>query len=120
MWDLGFSAGVQILHEHPVKHIFGAGTDSGCNRPGADLMHIAMHTKSKLTTAQAARALGVSKATLLRWIWRGAVPEPNIVFFGGVKYRLFSEANLEHAMRHKRRLHGPGAGVRSRGDCDGK
>jgi excisionase family DNA binding protein len=83
-------------------------------------MYIAMHTISRLTTAQAARALGVSKATLLRWIRSGAIPEPRVVMLGGVKYRLFSDANLKHALQHKRWLHRPGARVRSKRALDGR
>ena len=70
-------------------------------------MHIAMYTNSKFTTAEAAQALEISKATLLRWIRCKAIPEPEILMLGRVKYRRFSYDDIQEAKRYKRWLHRP-------------
>jgi len=69
-----------------------------------------MSTHPKLTTGQAAKALGVHRLTLLRWIHDGHLPEPELVYLGNVKYRFFSQADLRRAAAYQRRLHTGGKG----------
>ena len=64
-----------------------------------------MQSRLSLTTSQAAKTIGVSKITLLRWLWAGAIPEPRVVMLGGVKYRIFSAADVNGALKYKTRLH---------------
>ena len=54
------------------------------------------------STAEAAKAIGVSKKTLLRWLWDGKVAEPKqIVKMGHVDARVWSEKDLARAKKYK-------------------
>ena len=53
------------------------------------------------STAEVARAIGVSKNTLLRWLYAGKVSEPNTVTFGGVESRVWLDADLTRARQYK-------------------
>lgn len=59
----------------------------------------------KLTTSQAAKALGVHRLTLLRWLHDGLVPEPETVFIGNVRYRFFGERDICRLRRFQSKLH---------------
>lgn len=60
-------------------------------------MGIPMHMKATLSTAEVAREIGVSKNTLLRWLYAGRLKEPSHETFGGVESRVWSAADLERA-----------------------
>jgi len=53
------------------------------------------------STAQVARILGIGTDTLHRWLKEKKVATPKLTFVGGVKVRLWSEANLDAAKRYK-------------------
>ena len=65
-------------------------------------MGIPIHImKTSYSTAEVAKAIGVSKNTLLRWLYAGTLPEPKRETFGGVENRIWSEKDLEKARKHK-------------------
>jgi predicted site-specific integrase-resolvase len=53
--------------------------------------------KPSYSTAEVATSIGVSKKTLLRWLYAGKLPEPKHESFGGVESRIWSEADLARA-----------------------
>ena len=53
------------------------------------------------STAEVAKAIGVNKSTLLRWLYAGKVAEPKIETFGGVASRIWSRSDLQRAMEFK-------------------
>jgi DNA-binding transcriptional MerR regulator len=53
------------------------------------------------TTAQAARAAGVSRATLQVWIKGEKIKAPKTRLVGGTAVRLWSKADIERARRFK-------------------
>jgi predicted DNA-binding transcriptional regulator AlpA len=53
------------------------------------------NTKPKLSTKRAAKAAGVSRITLLRWVRDGKVRGPKPVLIGAVGMRLWSPADVE-------------------------
>jgi excisionase family DNA binding protein len=57
--------------------------------------------KASYSTAEVAQAIGVSKNTLLRWLYAGTLPEPKRGTFGGVESRMWSAKDLERARTHK-------------------
>lgn len=52
------------------------------------------------STAQVADAIGVSKKTLLRWLWSGKVTEPKQTV-GTMNSRVWSEADLNRAKLYR-------------------
>jgi excisionase family DNA binding protein len=57
--------------------------------------------KEQYSTAEVAREIGVSKRTLLRWLYAGKLPEPKHQVFGGVDNRVWTEADLNRARLFK-------------------
>lgn len=49
----------------------------------------------KLSTQQVAKILGLSKASLSRYILAGKVPAPPETMAGGIRLRLWSEGDIE-------------------------
>lgn len=50
------------------------------------------------STAQAAKLVGISKNTLLRWLYEGSLREPKRrMGVGGSDWRVWSEADVERA-----------------------
>ena len=45
--------------------------------------------------------IGVSKMTVLRWLWAGKIPEPRRRANGGQDVRLWSDRDVERARRYK-------------------
>jgi hypothetical protein len=69
-------------------------------------IHIAMgipiHMKRRAySTSEVAKAIGVSKNTVLRWLYAGKVAEPKTAIFGGVESRVWSDADLARAKQFK-------------------
>jgi predicted DNA-binding transcriptional regulator AlpA len=50
--------------------------------------------REDLGTAEVARLAGISKRTLLRWLYDGKLPEPKRLQIGGVDARVWSEKDL--------------------------
>lgn len=50
---------------------------------------------SKLSTEQVAKKLGIGKSSLSRYILAGKVPAPKETMAGGIRLRLWSEADIE-------------------------
>jgi DNA-binding transcriptional MerR regulator len=53
------------------------------------------------TTAQAAEIVGVSKNTLLQWLYSGLLEEPKRSRVAGVQWRIWSEADIARARKVK-------------------
>ena len=53
----------------------------------------------KLSTPQVAKKLGLSKASLSRYILMGKVPAPPETMAGGIRLRLWSESDIEGLKR---------------------
>jgi len=62
--------------------------------------------KQTYSTAQVAKALGVSKRTLLRWLYAGKISEPEKQTFGGVESRVWTDSDLSRAKEYKTRSFG--------------
>jgi len=52
-------------------------------------------------TAEVARLVGVSKMTLLRWLWTGKIKEPKRQTIGGQDVRLWNDRDLERARKYR-------------------
>jgi hypothetical protein len=71
---------------------------------GLDMTRISgipITSMSGYTTAQVAKAVGVSKNTLLKWLYSGVLAEPKRSRVGGVSWRVWSERDLERARKLK-------------------
>lgn len=53
------------------------------------------------STAEVARIVEVHKATLLRWLYAGSIPEPRRQSNGGVDFRIWTEHDVERVRRYK-------------------
>ena len=53
------------------------------------------------STVQVAKAMGVSKNTIQRWLYAGTLPEPVRRKIGGMTWRIWSEADIERARKVK-------------------
>lgn len=56
---------------------------------------------SGYTTAQAATAIGVSKNTLLRWLYDGVLKEPKQTMVANSNWRVWTEDDIERARKVK-------------------
>lgn len=65
------------------------------------VMRIPILMKQAYSTAEVARAIGVSKVTLLRWLYAGKLVEPKTQTFGGVESRIWTEADMERAKKFR-------------------
>ena len=57
--------------------------------------------KLSYSTSEVAKAIGVDKSTLLRWLYAGKLAEPKSEVFGGVESRIWTAADLERAKQFK-------------------
>jgi predicted site-specific integrase-resolvase len=64
-------------------------------------MGICIHMNTSYSTAEVAKAIGVSKNTLLRWLYAGKLTEPKHETFGGVESRIWTAKDLERARAYK-------------------
>ncbi len=62
------------------------------------------------STAQAAKLLGVGRATLHRWIREGKVPAPHRSKVGGVAVRLWTADDLAQIRSYKKACYQKGHG----------
>jgi excisionase family DNA binding protein len=60
-----------------------------------------MDIMATCSTAQVAETLGISKKTLLRWLYAGKLAEPKHQKNGGQDVRLWSKNDIERAKRYK-------------------
>jgi predicted site-specific integrase-resolvase len=63
-------------------------------------MSIVMDMKQMYSTAQIADAIGVSKKTLLRWLWSGKLAEPKQTV-GTLDSRVWTQADLNRAKLYR-------------------
>jgi DNA-binding transcriptional MerR regulator len=59
--------------------------------------------KVSYSTGEVAKAIKVSKITLLRWLWNGKIPETKRQTFGGVENRVWTESDLNRAKLYRER-----------------
>jgi excisionase family DNA binding protein len=57
--------------------------------------------KNSFSTSEVAKAVGVNKSTLLRWLYAGKLPEPKLGTFAGVESRIWSAQDLERAKKYR-------------------
>lgn len=53
------------------------------------------------STAQVAKAIKVSKNTILRWLYAGTLEEPEHRKVNGMNWRIWTEADIERARKVK-------------------
>jgi DNA-binding transcriptional MerR regulator len=58
------------------------------------------------STAEVAKAIGVGKSTLLRWLQTGQLADPQRERFGGVECRIWQPADLERAREFREQRYG--------------
>jgi len=59
-----------------------------------DIVNTMNKMKENLGTAEVAAQCGISKRTLLRWLYSGKLPEPKRLQVGGTDVRVWSEKDL--------------------------
>jgi hypothetical protein len=67
---------------------------------GETLMSTVVDMKQMYSTAQIADAIGVSKKTLLRWLWSGKLAEPKQTV-GTLDSRVWTQADLNRAKLYR-------------------
>jgi len=60
-----------------------------------------LHVMTEYSTDHVAKALGIDKSTLLRWLYSGKLSEPKVVKTPTSKIRVWSEKDLMRAQRYK-------------------
>ena len=68
------------------------------------------------STAQAAKLIGVSKNTLLRWLYSGALKEPKKSKMPGMEWRVWSTSDIQRAKAVKAKMK-PGRKPGKRASC---
>lgn len=63
-------------------------------------MSIVVDMNQMYSTAQVASAIGVSKKTLLRWLWSGKLAEPKQTI-GSLDSRVWTASDLDRAKRYR-------------------
>lgn len=62
------------------------------------------------STEQLADMLGIHKRTILRWLKSKKIREPRRMRFDGVRYRIWSERDVEAVRKHKEKFYRRGRG----------
>jgi predicted site-specific integrase-resolvase len=57
--------------------------------------------KNSFSTSEVAKAAGVNKSTLLRWLYAGKLPEPKHQILGGVEVRIWTAQDIERAKKYR-------------------
>jgi excisionase family DNA binding protein len=73
----------------------------------------------KFTTSEAARQVGISLATINRWIDANKIKAPEPILVGAVGYRLWSAEDIQNLKLMKRKIYWKGGG-RKKGKKRGK
>ena len=68
----------------------------------------------KLTTTEAAKAVGLHPVTLQRWIAAEKVKAPQPTLIGAVGYRLWTTKDVERLRKVKLKIHRKGRGRKKR------
>jgi excisionase family DNA binding protein len=68
----------------------------------------------KFTTSEAARQVGISLATINRWIAMGKVKAPEPTLVGATGYRLWSKTDITSLRQTKKRIYWQGGGRKKR------
>ena len=58
-------------------------------------------SQSGYSTGDVAKAIGVDKKTLLRWLAAEELPEPKTTTIGKIEYRIWSEKDLQRAKQYR-------------------
>jgi DNA-binding transcriptional MerR regulator len=66
------------------------------------------------STSKVAKLLGIDKATLLRWLRSGKIPEPRRLTNGGVNARVWSDQDVERARKYKLKNYRKGRGRKAK------
>jgi excisionase family DNA binding protein len=66
------------------------------------------------STVEVARLVGVSKNTLLRWLYGGKLPEPRLAVYAGQPARVWNERDLRRAKKYKEQNYRKGRGRKKR------
>lgn len=69
-----------------------------------EIMIIPTSNMSGCSTAQVARIVGVTKITLLRWLYAGVLKEPKRVKVVGGTWRIWTEADIRRAKQVKKTM----------------
>ncbi len=64
-------------------------------------MYMVAEIQTGYSTGQVAKAIGVSKKTVLRWLANEELPEPNTLALGRIGYRVWSKEDLERAKQYR-------------------
>lgn len=64
-------------------------------------VNIPIFMKASYSTSEVAKTIGVSKITLLRWLWDGKLAEPKRQTFGGIESRVWTAADLNRAKLYR-------------------
>lgn len=62
-----------------------------------------MSESKTYSTAEVAQKIGVTKMTVLRWLWSKQIPEPRRVSVSGQTIRVWTERDLARAKKFKGR-----------------
>ncbi len=81
---------------------------------GVSLCYICHVMKKRMTTAEAARAVGIARYTLQRWIKEGRIKPPKPVLRNGRGVRLWSTEAVERLRKIKRKTYWQGRGVKKK------
>ena len=73
-----------------------------------------MVVNGKLTTAETAKEVDVSIATLQRWIATGSIQAPKATLIGAVGYRLWSKVDVEKLKKYKQQNYRKGRGRKAK------
>lgn len=63
--------------------------------------YISINEMKNRNTAAVAKLLGVAKGTLLRWLRDGILAEPKQTSLGGMKWRVWADADIARARKVK-------------------
>jgi predicted site-specific integrase-resolvase len=65
---------------------------------------------ANLSTVQVAREVGISRATLERWLATGALPAPKMIQFGKSLFRDWTPKDMERVRKYKQENYRKGRG----------
>jgi len=65
---------------------------------------------SLMSTEQVAKAVGVNRVTLERWLSSGKVKQPKVVTIGHGTFRQWAQADVERILKYKQQNYRKGRG----------
>lgn len=69
-----------------------------------------MTDKNILSTVEVTKKVGISVATLERWLAESKVPSPDLIVLGGRSFRNWKKADVVRLKRHKAATYRKGRG----------